>query len=105
MSVGSLAGMVAASFAGSQSAEKNSGNSERAGEARNTERQVESREKADKAAGVGSADEQSDAAGDRDADGRRPWERIRRPGGRSEDEPTRSIDASGQLGKSLDLSG
>lgn len=74
-------------------------------DARNSERRAESQEKADRAAGVGSADEQSDATGERDADGRRPWERIRRPV-RNEGEPeSKSIDISGKVGNSLDISG
>ncbi len=74
-------------------------------DAKNHERRAESREKADRAAGVGSSDEQSNATGDRDADGRRPWERIRRPGQPEEEKIARSVDTSGQLGTSLDLNG
>ncbi len=74
-------------------------------DARNNERRAESREKADRSAGVGSADDQSNAADDRDADGRRPWERIRRPVRAGNESTSGSIDVSGQVGNSLDLSG
>lgn len=107
MSIGNAGVAMAASLAGAQQAERNSGATDRAvADAKNQERHSTSMERADRSAGVGSSDEASTAAGDRDADGRRPWERIRRPGRAAEegDEP-KSKDTSGQLGQTLDLSG
>ncbi|MDR3110688.1 MAG: hypothetical protein LBU65_13555 [Planctomycetaceae bacterium] len=75
-------------------------------DAANHERHSISQEKADRAAGVGSSDEASSETSDRDADGRRPWERIRRPNhNEAENNEHKSKDVSGQLGKTLDLSG
>jgi hypothetical protein len=74
-----------------------------AADAMSHERHSVSNEKADKA---GSSDEASKETGDRDADGRRPWERIRRPNhNETENDEHKSKDVSGQLGKTLDLSG
>jgi hypothetical protein len=69
-------------------------------------------QQAENAAGIGEM-EQEGAASDRDADGRRPWEKQRR-GARpadaaSEPEPTPAVicsrDASGESGTQLDVSG
>jgi hypothetical protein len=71
-------------------------------------RQSESARKADDAAGVGTTSEES-ATDERDADGRRLWERRaakEKPvdGAPSESEP-RAKDPSGAAGSQLDLSG
>jgi hypothetical protein len=75
-------------------------------------RQVQMDEKAEQADGVGQT-EQDEQATDRDADGRRPWERA--PNGSKEgtDDASASIeghdrcstDPTGQSGRQVDLSG
>ena len=80
--------------------------------ARIKRRETRAGEKAQEASGVGQT-EQDEAAGDRDADGRRPWERP--PGtrpdesgtARSEPPPDQpfSVDPTGERGKQLDLLG
>jgi hypothetical protein len=71
------------------------------------ERQVEGDRKAENAAGIGTA-EGDEAAGDRDADGRRLWEKP--PTGKPSDEAasmeTATVkDPTGQSGSLLDLTG
>lgn len=71
------------------------------------ERQVEGDRKAENAAGIGTT-EGDEAAGDRDADGRRLWEKP--PAGQEtsdEDDETaaRIKDPTGQSGSLLDLTG
>ena len=72
------------------------------------ERQVEGDRKAENAAGIGTA-EGDEATGDRDADGRRLWEKP--PTGKPSDKVSMSDaaaqvkDPSGQSGSLLDLTG
>lgn len=70
------------------------------------ERQITSDRQAESAAGVGTT-EGDEAAGDRDADGRRLWERppAPKPTEPNEEEASGTKDASGQCGSLLDLSG
>ncbi|MGH7137984.1 MAG: hypothetical protein ACREHD_19720, partial [Pirellulales bacterium] len=71
------------------------------------ERQIEGDRQAESAAGVGTTDG-DEAAGDRDADGRRLWEKPPAPKESSEgdDEQSASIkDPTGQSGSLLDLTG
>ena len=72
------------------------------------ERRVQSEAKAENAAGIGETDGEDHEAADRDADGRRIWERIAqaKQGESASEPPDRaSRDASGQSGNLLDLSG
>jgi hypothetical protein len=72
------------------------------------ERQIDADHKAENASGIGTA-EGDEAAGDRDADGRRLWERA--PAGKdiadadSTDATVRIKDPTGQSGSLLDLTG
>lgn len=72
------------------------------------ERRTEGDRKAENASGVG-ATEGDEAAGDRDADGRRLWERPPEAKGESNegpsDETARVKDLTGQSGSMLDLTG
>lgn len=72
------------------------------------ERQIEADRKAQNASGIGTA-EGDEAAGDRDADGRRLWERPPTGNGVAEadsaDESVRVKDPTGQSGSLLDLTG
>ncbi len=78
-------------------------------------RQTKTTEKAENAAGIGET-EQDEQAGDRDADGRRIWERPeeKQPEDKDQDEPaadgngpadSQSKDPTGHRGNQLDLSG
>ncbi|MEX1039436.1 MAG: hypothetical protein WDZ51_02315 [Pirellulaceae bacterium] len=113
MSIGPGAMGIASSLAASPLAQNSSSEVNRNQQAsRDQSRQVESAEKAEKAAGVGDPEE-SEKTSDRDADGRRAWEK---PAG-SHDDPSahdddscggggsQSKDPTGQRGGNLDLSG
>ena len=107
MSVGPLTGLIG-SLAGTPMAQSKGAEVERAQQdAAAQERRAASDQKADSASGIGQADGQDHETAERDADGRRLWER--RPAGHPQREPApeppRSKDASGQSGNLLDLSG
>ena len=72
------------------------------------ERQVEGDRKAESAAGIGTA-EGDEAAGDRDADGRRLWEKPPVGQGTPDEDAAeiaaRTKDPTGQSGSLLDLTG
>lgn len=73
-------------------------------------RRISAARQAEAAAGVGET-EQDHEVDDRDADGRRLWERSSHPSAEAEPSPTddeataHSRDASGDRGSNLDLSG
>jgi hypothetical protein len=73
-----------------------------------SEHQVQGQQKAETAAGIGQADGDDHQTGDRDADGRRPWE-LRRRGqpkrSAAPEVPPSPKDPSGQSGSLLDLNG
>jgi hypothetical protein len=75
------------------------------------QRQVEGQTRAETAAGIGETDGQEHETAERDADGRRLWERPNRPqnsqAGPTEPpaEPPRQKDLDGKSGSQLDLSG
>ncbi|MEW4453966.1 MULTISPECIES: hypothetical protein [Bremerella] len=115
MSVGPMGASFASSIAGTDLAQRNSSDVPAAQQATsNHSRKVDSTEKAEKAAGVGDPDE-SEKVSDRDADGRRAWERVGHPEDESEEEPElhdeATYDASQQKdliddkGHEIDLSG
>jgi hypothetical protein len=108
MSVGPLGGL-AASAAGSPLAQtKGSDVDQVQQDANSQQRRVESETKAEDAAGIGQTDGEDHEAADRDADGRRIWEKIAQDKHQEEtpDPHQRpSKDASGQSGNLLDLSG
>lgn len=73
------------------------------------EKKLQNEAKAEKAAGIGTTEEDSEAE-DRDADGRRLWEEQESADEQDVDPATdqvtkRSKDASGDAGNQLDLSG
>jgi len=112
MSLGPLGG-IPASAAGSPLAQTVGSEVERAQQdTAARERRVQTDQKADNAAGIGQADGEDHETAERDADGRRLWERP--PQAESADaseedslrsERRRSKDASGERGNLLDLSG
>ncbi|MGL6226395.1 MAG: hypothetical protein ACRC10_07190 [Thermoguttaceae bacterium] len=108
MSLGNVGGSIAMSFAGLQTSQQQqsqaSGQSAQA--SANQNRGIQSKENAAKAEGVGEEDDQkSEASGDRDADGRRAWERRLHQQGHEGEHRDRSLDPTGQTGNSLDLCG
>lgn len=84
-----------------------------AARAHDAAQQVRARQSVERAADAAERTEQDTQASDRDADGRRPWElpTAARPGDDSAatpatpDNPTASRDATGQIGRQIDLSG
>ena len=106
MSIGSTG--TIGSAAGSQLAQGQGSEVNRAQQSADNARQTQSTEKAESAAGVGQT-EQDEQATDRDADGRRIWElppevEEQAPEQQALDEQ-RSKDPTGQKGGQLDLSG
>lgn len=113
MSVGPMGASIASSIAATNLAQRNSSDVSGAQQATSSHaRVVDSTEKAEKAAGVGDPDE-SEKASDRDADGRRAWER---PGHESDEtetelegdatyDATLQKDPTGVTGREIDLSG
>jgi hypothetical protein len=100
-----------AGAAGSPLAQTKGSDVERAGqETVNQERRVGSERQAEAASGIGQTDEDQQAS-DRDADGRRLWERPAEGEAAPEDAaaevpPIRCAkDATGQMGNLLDLTG
>lgn len=108
MSVGPAS--IVGSFAGTQMAQSQGPDVDRArGERANQQRQVSSENLAEKAAGIGATDEDQ-ATEDRDADGRRLWEIDEQPSQEQASEPSEtdshpSRDPSGNTGSHLDLTG
>jgi len=110
MSVGPIGGVIG-SAAGAPLAQTKGSESERSKrDAAAQDRSVETNKKTEKTAGVGET-QQDEGASDRDADGRRLWEKPETA--ETQDEPVeqpipsepRSKDASGQAGGQLDLLG
>ncbi len=107
MSIVNFGSAVAAGIAGSAQAQRQTSASDRATQdAAAQQRTTDSKERAVKAAGVGANDEESSqSSGDRDADGRRAWEWILKNKQQDQEGQHKSIDPTGQIGNSLDLSG
>ena len=111
MSIGSLGGI--ASAAGSPLAQATGSEVERTQQEMGTQqRQVQSDQKGDAAAGIGETDGEDHEPAERDADGRRPWEappQKKKPAASDEEPaalaPKQTKDASGQSGTLLDLTG
>lgn len=110
MSIGSLGivGGLAGTPLMQRAAEVDKAERESADQARETK----SQQRAEQSAGIGQTEEDSQT-GERDADGRRPWERPANSDENSADEspldadgrPVRSKDPSGVCGGELDLTG
>jgi len=113
MSVGPMGASIASSVAATNLAQRNSSDVAQAQQATSSHALVvDSTEKAEKAAGVGDPEE-SEKASDRDADGRRAWER---PGHETDEaeaelegdatyEEAPQKDPAGVKGREIDLSG
>jgi hypothetical protein len=100
-------GGISASIAGAPLAQTKGSEVERVQQEVSTQdRRTENERRAENAAGVGETDGEDHQTGERDADGRRPWQFPRRPGGTDSDgDSPHSKDASGQSGNLLDLCG
>lgn len=95
----------AASVAGTQMAEKQAQTDKNTQSVQSHQRKADSLELAAKAEGLGGTEEESASSEDRDADGRQAWARIREDSREEESNNDKSLDASGKIGKTLDLSG
>lgn len=102
MSIGPL-GFVGSAAAAPQAQRASDTEQARAADAEQS-RAAASEERADSAAGVGQMAEDQEVS-ERDADGRRPWEQTEREKKRQTPDPAPSKDASGERGKTLDLTG
>src|SRR5688572_30299900 len=114
MNVASLSGVIGAA-AGAPLAQTRGTDGDRAAqETTATQREVKNAERAADAAGIGQTDEDQEA-GDRDADGRRMWERAASPGQKTDsaavgespvEPPSQQVkDPSGECGSLLDVTG
>ena len=110
MSIGSL-GLIGTVAAGQLQQTRGADSDRATQDARNQSREVDSARLAEAAQGVGEMAEDEQTS-DRDADGRRLWERAaKKP--QSSDEadagddstPQKSVDPTGQAGGNLDLEG
>jgi hypothetical protein len=108
MSIGSL-GNVAASASGAPLAQTKGSDVERAQhDVSAQQRVVESNRKAEAASGIGETDGEDHQPGERDADGRRPWQlpaQTPNTGQPPAHESPPGKDTSGRCGNLLDLSG
>ena len=108
MSVGPTGG-IAGSAAGAPLAQTKGAEVDRARQdASGQERRVHNDKRAESAAGIGETDGEDHETAERDADGRRLWEKTaagQQSGEESPAERRGSKDASGQAGNLLDLSG
>ncbi len=104
MSMGPVMGGILGSAAGAPLSQTAGSESERAQkDAATQQRQVETDQHAEDAAGVGQTEEDQETS-DRDADGRRLWEMP--PGTEQDDDaPRKAKDTTGQCGNNLDLTG
>ncbi|MCL2349461.1 MAG: hypothetical protein FWC50_14520 [Planctomycetaceae bacterium] len=106
MSFGNVSMNLAAAAAGTQMAEKQSEGPDKLDhQASAHQRAHDSLERAEKAEAAGSVRDDSAEAGDRDADGRRAWERVLKNKKNPDVNKEKSKDTSGKVGKTLDLDG
>ncbi len=105
MSIGSFGGVLG-SASGVPLPQKGSDAQRAQADSTAQQRGVELNQHADNAAGVGQTEEDREA-GDRDADGRRLWERFGREpeDANEESEKQQAKDTTGDAGNSLDLTG
>ena len=96
----------AAAAAGIQLSEKQSDSPEKnAQSAQAFERARDSVERAEKAAEAGAVRDDSAETGDRDGDGRSPWQRTQKNKSGKKKSQEKSKDITGKIGKTLDLTG
>ena len=106
MTSGNISYTFAAAAAGLSMSEKQGDSVDKQTQsARTFERTRESVERAKKAAESGAVRDDSAEAGDRDADGSSPWQRTLKNKQRDTKQQEQSKDATGKVGKSLDITG
>jgi hypothetical protein len=106
MTSGNISYTFAAAAAGISMSEKQGESADKlAQSAKAFERTRESVERAEKAAEAGAVRDDSAEAGDRDADGRSPWQRTLKNKQQSPKRQEQSKDTSGKVGNSLDITG
>ncbi len=110
MSVGPMGGLPASAAGLSLAQSKGSDVDRTQQDTAAQQRQVQSGLKAESAAGIGEADGEDHATGERDADGRRLWEEMPgdhqdEPENENQPDPHGCKDPSGERGNLLDLSG
>jgi len=107
MSVGPLGG-IAAGVAGAPLAQTKGSETERTSQdSAAQQRRVDTDQKAESAAGIGETDGEDHETGERDADGRRPWQappNVENEENGEQDEQSKKDD-SRETGNLLDLSG
>jgi hypothetical protein len=110
MSLLPLGGIVS-SAAGAQLSQTSGSEAERTHrDAGTQQRQIDSAERAEQSAGIGTTEEDQETS-ERDADGRRLWEapaekkKVTKSGVAAAEEARQSKDASGLSGNNLDLTG
>jgi hypothetical protein len=108
MSIGPLG--IASSVAGGQLANRTAELDRAQQEAGNQDRRISSETKANDAAGLAATDGEDTQTEERDADGRRLWERPSQPSRASQttdpaEAPRQSKDPAGARGNQLDLTG
>lgn len=106
MTSGNISYTFAAAAAGIQLSEKQSDSPDKlAHSAKAFERARDSVERAEKAAEAGAVRDDSAETGDRDGDGRTPWQRTLKNKKRDDKTQDQSKDTTGKVGKTLDLTG
>ena len=106
MTSGNISYTFAAAAAGISMSEKQGESQDKlAQSAKAFERTRESVERAEKAAEAGTVRDDSAEASDRDADGRSPWQRTSKNKQPAPKRQEQSKDATGKVGKSLDIIG
>ena len=106
MTSGNISYTFAAAAAGISLSEKQGEGADKlAQSAKAFERTRESVERAEKAAEAGAVRDDSAETGDRDADGRSPWQRTLKNKQQSSKRQEQSKDTTGKVGHSLDITG
>ena len=106
MSIGSFGGVTGSAAGAPLSSTQGSETERLQKDATAQARQIEHEQHAEQTAGIGHTEEDREAS-DRDADGRRLWERQLQPEGDSSEgaKSRQSKDTSGDAGNTLDLTG
>ena len=106
MTSGNISNTFAAAAAGIQLSEKQGDAADRQVQsAKSFERTRESVERAEKAAEAGAVRDDSAETGDRDADGRSPWQRTPQKKRPTPTQQEQSKDTTGKIGNALDITG
>lgn len=106
MSIANFGLSLAAGMAGTHNSERQGSVDKNAHETKISERRTESKERTVNADSFEGAEKEAAASEDRDADGRQMWQwNLKQKSQDAEKDNSQSRDTTGQIGKSLDLSG